>query len=76
VKKRAAGITPATIKASAGAWEYLPVAIVTQYQPYIQQLKVQGFWVAVVPTWRTGGLQKATLKVPLAIVIGEEGKRN
>ena len=72
-EKRAAGITPATIKASAGAWEYLPVAMVTNISRTIQQLKEQGIWIAGADM-DGQVLYKSNLKGPLAIVIGGEGK--
>ena len=72
-EKRAAGITPATIKASAGAWEYLPVAMVTNISRTIQELKKQGIWVAGADM-EGQIVYKSNLKGPLAIVIGGEGK--
>jgi 23S rRNA (guanosine2251-2'-O)-methyltransferase len=72
-EKRAAGITPATIKASAGAWEYLPVAMVTNISRTIQELKKLGIWVAGADM-EGQIVYKSNLKGPLAIVIGGEGK--
>lgn len=72
-EKRAAGMSPAALKAAAGAWEYLPVATVTNISRTLQQLKTQGVWVAGADM--EGELiYRSNLKGPLAIVIGSEGK--
>lgn len=72
-EKRAAGMSPAALKAAAGAWEYLSVATVTNISRTLQQLKTQGVWVAGADM--EGELiYRSNLKGPLAIVIGSEGK--
>ncbi len=72
-EKRAAGMSPAALKAAAGAWEYLPVATVTNISRTLQQLKTQGVWVAGADM--EGELiYRSNLKGPLAIVIGSEGR--
>src|SRR5690554_5957004 len=45
-KRRSVGLTPAAIKASAGAVEYLPVAKVTNLANLLDDLKTQGIWIA------------------------------
>ena len=44
-RDRAAGITPAVIKASAGAAAYFPVARVVNLSTVIEKLKKEGLWV-------------------------------
>ena len=43
-ERRAVGLTPAAVKASAGAVEYLPVARVTNLTSTIERLKREGIW--------------------------------
>lgn len=72
-KRRAAGLTPATIKAASGAVEFMPVAKVTNIVQTIEELKKQGVWVAGADMegepYGTKGLTG-----PIALVIGSEGK--
>ena len=44
-ERRAVGLTPAAVKASAGAVEYLPVARVTNLGNTIEALKERNIWV-------------------------------
>ncbi len=72
---RAVQVTPAVVNASAGAVEYLPVAVVTNLVRAVEQAKEAGAWVvaaeavpeAVPPS-------EADLTGPLVIVIGSEGQ--
>ncbi len=43
-ERRAVGLTPAAVKASAGAVEYLPVARVTNLTTALLELKAQNIW--------------------------------
>lgn len=71
---RSATLVPEAIKASAGASEYMPVAMVTNVKHAIAAMKEAG--VCVVGA--EAGVQKTIwdldLRVPLAVVIGSEGK--
>jgi 23S rRNA (guanosine2251-2'-O)-methyltransferase len=67
------GLTPAAIKASAGASEWVAVAEVTNLARAIETLKEKGFWVYAAAA--VGGCADAidfTGKV--ALVLGSEGK--
>lgn len=73
-KDRAAGVTPAAEKASAGAASTIPVVQVTNIAQTLQELKDAGFWI-----YGTDGNAKATLYQqdftgPVALVIGGEGE--
>ena len=72
-KRRSAGLSGITGKASAGAVEYLPVARVTNIARTIDDLKKEGIWVygadMVGETWC-----KTNLTGAVALVIGNEGK--
>ena len=74
-RRRAVGITPAVIHASAGAVEHLQVAQVTNLVDAIGRLKARDVWVAGLEAVR--GAQpydQADLGVPLALVVGSEGE--
>ncbi|MDR0896306.1 MAG: 23S rRNA (guanosine(2251)-2'-O)-methyltransferase RlmB [Oscillospiraceae bacterium] len=71
-ERRAVGLTPAAVKASAGAVEYLPVARVGNINRLLELLKEAGLWIAAADM---GGepYTAADLTGPLALVIGAEG---
>lgn len=71
-KHRSAHITPVVSKASAGAVEYVPVAIVTNITNTIKFLKKDGLWIAAADM-DGEAFYKADLRGPLAVVIGSEG---
>ena len=70
-KRRAAGLTYAVGKASAGAVEYLPVARVTNLAAAIEEIQQRGVWVYAADMdgepWCTANLTGA-----LALVVGGE----
>lgn len=72
-ERRAVGLTPAAVKASAGAVEYLPVARVTNLANTIEKLKEQNIWVYAADM---GGEDYAGVDMSgaLALVIGAEGE--
>jgi 23S rRNA (guanosine2251-2'-O)-methyltransferase len=68
-------VTPAAVKASAGATEHLPVARVTNVSRAIEDLKEHGVWtVAAVMAEDAPPPAKVDLKGPIALVLGAEGK--
>ena len=71
-KDRAVGVSPAAVRASAGATEHLPIAQVTNLATFLESIKPMGFWV--VGTDATGGreLFATDLTEALALVIGGE----
>ena len=73
MKDRAAGLTPAVAKASAGAIYYTPVARVTNMSRTVEKLKKAGIWVACADM-NGDPLYDADLSGPIAIVLGNEGK--
>lgn len=72
-KRRAAGLTYSVGKASAGAYEYMPIARVTNISTVIDELKEKGLWIYGADmdgeTYCTNNL-----KGSCALVIGSEGK--
>jgi len=71
-ERRAVGLTPAAVKASAGAVEYVPVARVGNLTRLLQTLKDQGIWITAADM-AGQPYTKADLTGPLALVIGAEG---
>lgn len=68
-------VTPAVARASAGAVEHLPIAVVTNLARYLEEVKGADLWVygaagdsAARPMWQTD------LSGGLALVFGAEGK--
>lgn len=73
-KHRAAGLTSAVAKASAGALEHLPVAQVTNITRTLEELKEAGLWVVGADPAADELYHDARLLPPLAVVMGREGK--
>lgn len=74
-RRRAVGITPAVVHASAGAVEHLLVAQVTNLVDAIGWLKAQDVWVAGLEAVRKAQwYDQADLSGPLAVVVGSEGQ--
>lgn len=72
-KRRAAGLTAAAVKASAGAVHYTPVAKVTNLVQAIRDLKERGIWFVCADM--DGELMyRQDLTMPVGIVIGNEGE--
>ncbi len=71
-KDRAAGVSPAVIKAAAGALEILPVYRVTNLAETLMRLKEADLWVVGADSRASQSLYDADLTVPLVLVIGGE----
>ena len=71
-KRRAAGLTYAVGKASAGAVEYVPVARVTNMAKTVEELKARGVWIY---TADMDGQDWCSVDYsgPVGLVIGNEG---
>ena len=73
-ERNAARVTPAVCKASAGAVEHLPVAVVVNLARYLEEIKGPQLWVwaaagdAETPVW------SADLATGAALVFGAEGR--
>lgn len=72
-ERRAVGLTPAAVKASAGAVEYLPVARVINLTTTIKALQKQNIWVYAA-NMEGEDYTKTDLTGPMALVIGAEGE--
>lgn len=74
-RRRAVGVTPAVVHASAGAVEHLLVAQVTNLVDAIGRLKGYDVWVAGLEAVQDARLwDEADLRGPLALVVGNEGE--
>ncbi len=73
-ERRAAGLTAAVSRASAGAVEYLPVARVTNLTQTIRELKKSGLWFTGVEMDGKIELDQADLSGPIGLVLGGEGR--
>jgi 23S rRNA (guanosine2251-2'-O)-methyltransferase len=72
--RRAAGITPAVVNASAGAVEHLRVALAGNLVQALDRLKGAGVWVAGLDACPEAiPLGRADLAGRLALVVGAEG---
>lgn len=72
-KRRTVSLTEGVAKSSVGAIEYVPVARVSNITQTIEKLKKEGVWV-VGADMDGQVLYKQDLNMPLALVIGSEGK--
>lgn len=73
-KRRAAGLTPAVSKASAGAVEYVPVARVANLVQTIEYLKKRNIWVVGADSSGEKAFYESDLTGAIALVIGSEGE--
>ena len=71
-RRRAAGLTYAVGKASAGAVEYIPVARVTNIAAALEDLKKRGLWIYGADMDGEPWCQ-CDLTGPVALVVGNEG---
>lgn len=73
-KRRSVGLTQTVAKLSTGAIEYVPVARVTNLARIIDELKEKGLWIFGTDMKDSQDYRKMDATLPLALVIGSEGK--
>ena len=73
-KDNAAGITPTVCKVASGAAETVPVYQVTNLSRTLRWLKAQGIWVMGAAGEATQTIYQTDFNLPLALVVGAEGK--
>jgi len=73
-KHRAAGVTAAVSRASAGALEHMLVAQVTNLAQTLSELKASGCWVIGADMDGDAAWGQAKLPTPAVVVIGSEGQ--
>lgn len=69
-----AAVTPAVAKASAGAVEHLPVAVVTNLARYLKEIKRDDLWIYAASGDAGQTLWQADLTGGVVLVLGAEGK--
>jgi 23S rRNA (guanosine2251-2'-O)-methyltransferase len=72
-KDRAAPVSAAVVKASAGAIEHCPVAQVVNVSRALETLKEAGVWTVAADPEGAEVLWEKKLEGPLALVVGGEG---
>lgn len=73
-RHRAAGVTPAVVRASAGAVEHMPVAVVANIVRTLVALKAAGLWVVGTDPLARDLYHQVPLLPPLAVVMGGEDR--
>ncbi|MGZ8162769.1 MAG: 23S rRNA (guanosine(2251)-2'-O)-methyltransferase RlmB [Methylobacter sp.] len=73
-KDNATGITSTVCKVASGAAETVPVYQVTNLSRTLRWLKEQGLWIMGAAGETTQSVYKTDFTVPLAFVMGTEGK--
>jgi 23S rRNA (guanosine2251-2'-O)-methyltransferase len=73
-KRRSVGLTATVAKASTGAIEHIPVARVTNLARTIDELKERGVWIVGTDAKAKDDYRSFDGTMPLALVIGSEGK--
>jgi len=73
--RRASGVTPAAVRASAGAAEHVHVAQVSNLVQAMETLKAKGVWLGGLEMMPDTPLYtQADLSGPLGLVVGSEGQ--
>ena len=74
-ERRAAGVTPAVVNASAGAVEHVPVALAANLGRAIEQAKAAGYWaIALEAGEGATPLFTTDIPEPALLVVGSEGQ--
>lgn len=73
-KRRSVGLTAVVAKASTGAIEHVPVVRVTNLAQTVDSLKERGVWIAGTDAKGASDYRKMDATLPLAIIIGSEGR--
>jgi len=73
-KDRTAGITPAAVKSSAGAWIHLKIARCGNVARTIEQLKEAGYWTTALAPGGETSIYTLDTSRKLAIIVGSEGR--
>lgn len=72
-ERRAAGVTPIVVKASAGASEYLPIAKVTNISRAIEEIKSHNIWTVGLDERAGQSYDQIDYNMDCALVLGAEG---
>jgi 23S rRNA (guanosine2251-2'-O)-methyltransferase len=73
-RDRTTGVTPAAVKASAGAWVHLKIARCGNVAQTLEALKAEGYWIAALAPNGDTSLYELDASRRLAIVLGAEDR--
>jgi len=73
-KNRSAGLSPAAVKASAGAAAHAKLARIGSAAQFIQSIKKKGYWIVGLEADADKPIWETDLTMPIAFVLGGEGK--
>jgi 23S rRNA (guanosine2251-2'-O)-methyltransferase len=73
-RHRAAGVTAAAVKASAGATEHMAVVTVTNIVQALERMQAAGLWVVGLAADGETRYDRFDFTVPVAVVVGAEGE--
>jgi 23S rRNA (guanosine2251-2'-O)-methyltransferase len=73
-ENRAASVTASVAKASAGAFQYLPVAMVVNLVRTIEYLKEREFWIYGADAEAKSDIRTPDYEGHIALVMGSEGR--
>ena len=73
-RDRTVGITPAAVKASAGAWVHLQIARCGNVAQALETLKAAGYWIAALAPAGELSIYDLDTSRRLALVVGSEGR--
>ncbi len=73
-RHRSSSLSPTVVKASAGAASHMKLSRVSNIANLIELLKKRGYWVAGLDASSDQPVWNADLNVPLALVLGGEGR--
>jgi len=73
-RDRTAGLTPAAIKSSAGAWVHLKIARCGNVARALEDLKKAGYWIAALAPEGPLAVYDLDPTRRLALVVGSEGR--
>lgn len=73
-ERRAAPVTGAAVKASAGALVHVPLAPVVNLTRALEELKAAGVWTIGLDAGADRSLYDIDLRLPTAFVVGSEGR--
>jgi 23S rRNA (guanosine2251-2'-O)-methyltransferase len=73
-RDRTVGITPAAVKASAGAWVHMQIARCGNVAQALETLKEAGYWIAALAPAGDLSIYDLDTTRRLALVVGPEGR--
>jgi 23S rRNA (guanosine2251-2'-O)-methyltransferase len=73
-RKRAVAVTPAVVRASAGASEHVVICRVGNVAQTVDRLKSAGFWTVALDADAEVGWSEVDYSAPIALVMGAEGR--